>query len=171
MLEESHLPLHLTEVVLQGSLLQLKSIKVSVSLPETSPNQLCINWHTTSKRRAALLCAVIVEWFDSITSPFSHQFFYFYLSCMFNVKNHYKVVTENFQGNQMNTVTVLPLITKYKSYIIIHLYSYTVIYHTFMEASPTHPSTPQSIRSKKSMSQYTPVAIQLLKPTKDNPSM
>lgn len=43
MLEESHLPLHLTEVVLQGSLLQLKSIKVSVSLPETSPNQLCIN--------------------------------------------------------------------------------------------------------------------------------
>ena len=167
MLEESHLPLHLTEVVLQGSLLQLKSIKVSVSLPETSPNQLFTNCHTTSKRGPALLCAVIVEWFDSIISPFSHQFFYFYISCMFNVQNNYKVVPENFQGNQMNTVTVLPLITKYKSYIIIHLYSYTVIYHTFMEASPT----PRSIRSKKIMSQYTPVAIPLLKPTKDNPSM
>lgn len=89
MLEESHFPLHLTEVVLQGSLLQLKSIKVSVSLPETSPNQPCINCHTTSKRRAALLCAVIVEWFDSIISPFSHHFFFFYLSCMFNVKNNY----------------------------------------------------------------------------------
>ena len=89
---------------------------------------------------------------------------------MFNVKNNYKVVTENFQGNQMNTVTVLPLITKYKSYII-HLYSYTVIYHTFMEASATHPSTPRSIWSQKSTSQYTPVAIQLLKSTQDNPSM